>query len=80
MRQSSERGEIRAERVGHEKNGSEKNNVRKEIRFRGGARSLFCYHARLERRTSVCKRFRRYKHHKDETKSSERGGKRRPAL
>jgi hypothetical protein len=28
-----------------------------EIRFRGGARSLFFYHTRPERRTSVCKRF-----------------------
>jgi hypothetical protein len=50
--------EIQAERVGHGKNGSEKSNVRKEIRFRGGPRSLFFNHARPERRTSVCKRFR----------------------
>jgi hypothetical protein len=35
-----------------------KANVRKEIRFRGGARSLFFYHTRPERRTSVGKRFR----------------------
>jgi hypothetical protein len=56
-RRSFEHREIQAERVGHGKNGSEKSNVRKEIRFRGGARSLFFYHARPERRTSVCKRF-----------------------
>jgi hypothetical protein len=53
-RRSFEHREIQAERVGHGKNGSEKSNVRKEIRFRGGARSLFFYHARPERRTSVC--------------------------